>query len=1306
MICPLTTSSDNEVAGGAGNDTIRANHLTWQNGDIIDGGDGTDTLVFTNSGATFSVTPGVMENVEIIQVTSSAGATSSALDLVAVTGVEKVISKNSVVADSFTNIQSAAALEIDGKSGATTAGYVTASYKNSLTTSSTTANVTLKGGSAVTRLQIGGASGADGDEFGTIAITSSGTAANSLTEITQADGGSLSVAGLVVTVAGSADLTLGTSTAAFAAAGATINAAAATGNLTINGTNFETITLGSGDDTLYLGSSQVSQTTASAKVTLNGGSGSNTLAFGAQDLTASGIANGGGTGDADSITNFQTVTFTASKANGASSATRSIEADAFSGIQTIQFEAQNLEASASTSDRDQTVAITNLTAGQVVKGSFLASAGTGADEVVTLAMKSPTGTSDAVTFESVASSAASAHVNSISTLTVSTTTVDSVAEKVETLNLIASRADVLSAVGTQIGAVNAGSTATLNISGARNISIGTVELLDSDSENTTYAVVDASALTGNLTLGTSSADFQATDADDIRVTLGSGTNAVYGGTALDDGDYITGTSGTDTVHLTFGAGAVNLSTIDVVAMTGAGATTSATNWSNVGEVQITNGTASSTLTNIASGQVIKSDDIDNTKTLTLNTRTGVTSLAVTLNGATASAGTLATNATSLTINANATASSKAIDDALILNATPTSVTLTGGGETSSAGTYSTFTLSNSSSGLISSINSSYNGNLNLTGVYFDTNGATVTTGSTTAATTVTVAAASLANGLVNYVDTAGTDTLVFATTGAALGFINVDGFETIQATVDSSAALSMNLRDSSGYNTLILSGTGSGDFANNITVSNIASGTTVRVAGAFGDGADTLTLSAATGSADSLTLTSTTGANFTSGNASAAVTTSGFETVSIVGGGVTGTARAVDLRTNAITTTLTGATTLNLGSASAAQVGAVALATLAATSVETLNVNSTGGAVTVSSLGTMNSLENVNITTATGNKVTIGAGTSTSVDLITASGAGAFEITALTAASLDLIDAAAVTGTVTIGSSSAALTMASGASINTGTGNDSITLSTTNLHAANAGGNTSSGRDTLVLVGAQNSGTGVIDLSAADQVTQVNGVANTAVQTGFESVDVSAVTSTGNYGWSITAAAGGSSIVGSGYNDVIYGGAGADTIRGGAGDDTITLGAGADRVVFSTASTNGQDTITDFVVADDSLDVELLAGGNVSAAVGLAAAAAAVTSASTKALVFADGANGASTSAITDYLDLTDVASFLDVNIVQSTSAAESYAAIVNDLAGGKAYVYNVTTLSNGTLGASQVTLVAVITADAALTTANLSFVA
>ena len=61
-------------------------------------------------------------------------------------------------------------------------------------------------------------------------------------------------------------------------------------------------------------------------------------------------------------------------------------------------------------------------------------------------------------------------------------------------------------------------------------------------------------------------------------------------------------------------------------------------------------------------------------------------------------------------------------------------------------------------------------------------------------------------------------------------------------------------------------------------------------------------------------------------------------------------------------------------------------------------------------------------------------------------------------------------------------------------------------------------------------------------------------------------------------------IIGGQGNDILNGGSGNDTLTGGSGNDTLTGGAGADRFVFNSSS-EALDTITDFSITDDFINV-------------------------------------------------------------------------------------------------------------------------
>lgn len=78
-------------------------------------------------------------------------------------------------------------------------------------------------------------------------------------------------------------------------------------------------------------------------------------------------------------------------------------------------------------------------------------------------------------------------------------------------------------------------------------------------------------------------------------------------------------------------------------------------------------------------------------------------------------------------------------------------------------------------------------------------------------------------------------------------------------------------------------------------------------------------------------------------------------------------------------------------------------------------------------------------------------------------------------------------------------------------------------------------------------------------------------------------------------AGGNDALSGGDGNDILYNGGGNDTVTGDAGDDTLWGGGGDDQLaggagsdVFAFAVGNGNDTVTDFSIADDTLDLSEL----------------------------------------------------------------------------------------------------------------------
>lgn len=156
-------------------------------------------------------------------------------------------------------------------------------------------------------------------------------------------------------------------------------------------------------------------------------------------------------------------------------------------------------------------------------------------------------------------------------------------------------------------------------------------------------------------------------------------------------------------------------------------------------------------------------------------------------------------------------------------------------------------------------------------------------------------------------------------------------------------------------------------------------------------------------------------------------------------------------------------------------------------------------------------------------------------------------------------------------------------------GNDVINMlvSNGNTDAIDAG----LGIDTLVLTGAGTANM-TVDLSASDQFTGSGG--DSAIQQGFENLDASGITNARTV--TVTAASGGSNIIGT---------KNADTIKSGIGADTMTGGAGGDHFEFGVTPVSGNvDTITDFTSGTDVIDlyhikfemITTIAGGTLSAA--------------------------------------------------------------------------------------------------------------
>jgi len=282
---------------------------------------------------------------------------------------------------------------------------------------------------------------------------------------------------------------------------------------------------------------------------------------------------------------------------------------------------------------------------------------------------------------------------------------------------------------------------------------------------------------------------------------------------------------------------------------------------------------------------------------------------------------------------------------------------------------------------------------------------------------------------------------------------------------------------------------------------------------------------------------------------------------------------------------------------------------------------------------TANSSSDIIITTLTG----------ATIDNLTLSGSGDITITtASSLTSLDVLDATGVSGAVTL----TTLARASAANITLGSGSDSLNF-VTSSHGANvikAGG----GTDTLVLSGGMTSAM-VIDLSSVtDQISTLNGAANTAIQTGFENINGSALTGAGI---NVTGATAGSTITGTAQADSITAGLGAVVVRGNSGSDIIDLTAStsADTLEFTEASSSYSDTITGFVKGRDILKFV-----DASGALTLAGTATEVVAAGTASAITAS-------TVTANVLVITDALTQTAATISSAVKLADAGTAVVSD---------------------------------------------
>jgi hypothetical protein len=1253
----LTASSDN-IVGTSGNDSIGGSSSSFNSDDVISGGAGADALsVTTDASGTVIANLTSVESISVIN--SAAHNAAYTLNMIGATGATELKSRLSTGDVAFTSVQEIASLTAFGTQGALAGNIaaVSATFNNTLASGSADSISVKVDGGAVAEFNATGTTTTNG--FETINLTSAGSSANSVQFGSTTAGNATKL-----NITGAAALTLAETAIAD---GGAIDASGMTGVLTHTlDANVDSFKGGSGADVITVLTAELSSSTVARSVDL--GAGEDTLVLDG-DLTSLAAASSKTHSLAAETVNLDVTLAADGTSTGTTAITRAIDVSKVTGLTTLRSVLTN--SGDANDNTDITFNVTGLATTQTVdvRATEGAISTADADVFVSLALADASGVADAVNLD------ADGQVQTLTlsdTSDVAGTTANE-AGAIEVLNVSSSDLNGTTARTLIVGQLTSDDVKTVNLTGKNTITINALDLVQASSTNAaglTTTLRAAEAVTFDSSAMTALFSLSSDEANSLKVVGGAGgIDVSLGGTATaattDKTLVVTGGSfATDRVTLTDSSGAANINPtitgveiVEIATVSGGAKTFDMAKVTGATTIEL-NGQHATTLDNV-NGQSVKivtntTGTVDWTNlVITAGVATGVTSATFEIGNAIASgrANGVALDATVFTTDA---ATLVVKDTNVLYDATPaaneylnnaydiagvsstlkvTKLVIQGGGDTDASTTAvegNTHTIVDNSNTALTEIDASaFAGSLNVVAIGDFATGATITMGSGNNTVTAGESAFAFAVGgaqigRINGGD--GTDTLAIDSLGTVTTFdyeINTTAVETIDLALgdDGDAQLAntvVTLAGSQGVETIKLSvdiagtSTDAEIFDEALTVHGIENNAKVTFNSAdtdqttFGGSTDDLTLNGRTG-ASTITLNNTGAVGaVVVGNGGGVVLGSTFTTVN-----VSNTAAADKALT---LTELNGAglTTINLAAATAGATGAITVTAIGAANTATLTIDSGVAAVTVSDLGTMNSLETLTVDTgdATASaKTTITAGTSTSIDAITASGAGPFEITALTASSLDSINASGVTGVVTLGNTTtAALTTAAGASIVTGTANDIVSVNSSTLGTVTLGSVTNSDgvltdNDTLYLIGAQGSGTGVIDLSqTGDQILTINGQSNTSVQTGIDSVNVASMTSANSYGWTITARAAGSTITGSGYNDVINGGAGADTLNGGAGADTIatnggadsvtggagidsiTFGAGVDTLILSSITAAAdRDIVTGFTAASDKI---------------------------------------------------------------------------------------------------------------------------
>jgi Ca2+-binding RTX toxin-like protein len=1214
----LSTGLDN-VLGGAGNDTINGVATTFQTGDIIDGGAGTDT-VYVSVATDFA--PTRITNVEKF-IVNPAGAGTANFN--AVSGISSVELLSPVGVQTISKI----------------AGTVAVAVTNSSTTTTVAPKgTTLTGAADNFALTVNGVTGAvtvasdDVNDYETASIASS-TVASTLPSFDVGDSGAAStITGLTIT--GDAALTI---TAALGASIKTVNASAATAavKLTVANATGTTVTGGAGNDNITAGA---------GNDVISGGAGNDTIVAGAagndsvdggagnDTVTATGadandtIVGGDGT---DTLTLTTPLTYTAAT----SSAALVNQAANVTGFEKLSLSGAQVMTGLNAGNAITSLAVPNggtatVTDAPATLVNFTFAA-TGAASVTLGTTADGAADNAAVTLGSATGQAASV-VSSLTVAGYDTATVSSVG---------ADGNQITSLVGTKLTSVTLSGDKTIT---DLNLAATTVAVKTIDAS--AYTAATLTGVDGSSGATAAGFNFVPGTATSYGITGGAGSDTITGG-ALND--TLAGGDGNDTIDAKEGVNDIQGGAGNDVLTAGAGNDTIQDGSGNdvvtagAGDDTVTLGSGSDSVnagagndtitasTNLDSADTIGGGDGTDTLTATFSsvgatpTITGVETLRASFGASTFVSGTkIDASTTAITVDsASAAAVSPTIKDL------GTGVTLTLTDDNTLGGTAGNLGAVTLDTVAAATLAVKVAGNADV---------ATATATSITSLTVtdaVSVALSSSGGSTTNVINHAtgaialdAVDTTSLSITTAAgsglTGASNITGTTAVTSVTLSAASYGDinygTIVDGKVLNTLSLTAAGE---SSDVTLGAVGGGTTAALT--------TLSLSASAGG------TVTTGAINSTANMDS-LTISGTGTSSAISPSVGGTITTNAGSINSVTLSAADRATVTLAEADLI-VGAGLVSTLAASATSRATLNLSGFLADSTATGVAASY---GFTTSDRGVMTLDAGTSITTN-------GDLSALSLTVGSDSTFNAAA--GATVSAAGTIASTSVSVASDATTTGELSLgevgtvhTAATVTLAEASANGAdfnligktfnslsiTLDGAAAITVAAAAdadsitaNAGTGQAGMTIQfDGNAQAIAVYNSeATAPTITALTLNAGSSTGTNTLNVSAAS----------KATVTGGSGADTITGTAGRDTISAGAGTDTITGGA----GGDSFTGGTGVDAYQDVGIAGNSVVASASGLTAGAIAVGDSITFATTTAGNVDYISDFAATDTINFT-----------------------------------------------------------------------